>query len=203
MSLPAPVSFHGWEPPQSFNDWPKGVRGWFTRKLLVSLSYIRDSDSEPIFEWVMDWFCNHAGDYIEAADLDEVWVSDLRGNNLRIGYDRAAVLEDIRMVVKKAQKAVARNRDAENYPDLDSWLEGLHAGQLEWDGPSEKDGEKLVDDRRDFQKVARHRRNHWPKRCRVCDAQFRPEPANVKSCSSCLAEIRADRQAKRRAARGC
>ena len=198
MSLPKPVSFHGWEPPLSFNDWPKGVRGWFTRKLLVSLFYIRDSDSEPIFEWVMDWFCNHAGDYIEAADLDEVWMSDLRRNNRRIGYDRAAVLEDIRMVVKEAQKAAARNRDAENYTDLDSWLEALHTGQLEWDGSTEREGYELVADGGKFLLAKRTRQRTWPRLCQGCSTEFRPDRANIRNCPDCRAKRRANAPTHRR-----
>ena len=194
----------------SFDIWPEGVQGWFERRLRIGIGRMRDHTENPgwlrealadqaIVEWVVLWFCGYMDDYIKPADPDEVWVTDVQGDGRRIGYDRAAVFDQIQGVVRRAQMESARKREAEKYPDLDTWLEALHAGQLEWDGPSEQDGEQLVDDRWDFQKVARHRRNHWPKRCRVCGDQFRPKPANVKSCDSCLGEIRAERQAKRRA----
>ena len=194
----------------SFDIWPEGVRNWFERRLRMGLSSIRDNEKNDwwlrqrladreIFEWVVGWYCGYMDDYIEPAPPDEVWVSEVSDYDRRIGYNREAVSERIEGVVRRAELEAAKAEEARKYSDLDSWLEALHAGQLEWDGPSEQDGEELVDDRWDFQKVARHRRSHWPKRCRVCGAQFRPEPANVKSCSSCLDKIRAERQAKRRA----
>ena len=196
-----------------FGEINFGIRVWFARRVRQSLEGIRDykengwetrqqlADPE-VFEWVATWYCEHIAEFISDNPGDTFCVDDVH-NDERVEYQSKEVGRRCPCVRGMAMEALAEVREAQRFTDLDTWLEALHAGQLEWDGPSEKDGEKLVDNRWDFQKVARHRRNHWPKRCRVCGAQFRPEPANVKSCGSCLGEIRAERQAKRQAARGC
>ena len=192
-----------------FGEINFGIRVWFARRVRRSLEGIRDNKenkwerrqqlADPwVFEWVAKWYCEQIADFIRDDPGDTFCVDDIH-NNEAVSYRRGAVYDKCWEVLDMAAGAQAEVREAERFTDLDTWLEALHAGQLEWDGPSEQDGEKLVDDRWDFQKVARHRRRHWPKRCRVCGAQFRPEPVNVKSCSSCLAQIRAERQAKRRA----
>ncbi len=193
--------------PQSFHIWPEGVHSWFERKIRWSLSRIRDFETNDwwlrqaladreIFEWAVAWYCGYMDNYIKAADPDEMWVSDVDGNDRRIGYDSKAVCQRIHSVVRQAQAEAARNRDAQKYPDLDSWLTALDAEQLEWDGPSEKDGQDLVAGPWwEFRNTARRRRKNWPKLCRICGAQFRPKPANVKSCEPCLVEMRAKRRA--------
>ena len=192
-----------------FGEISIGIRVWFERRVRRTLEAIRDDKenkwercrqlADPeILQWAVEWYCEHIADFIRDDPGDTFCVDDIH-NHEAVSYQRGAVYDKCWDVLDMAAGAQAEVREAQRFTDLDTWLEALHAGQLEWDGPSEKDGEKLVDDRWDFQKVARHRRNHWPKRCRVCGAQFRPEPANVKSCSSCLAEIRAERKAKQRA----
>ena len=192
----------------SFHTWPGGVKRWFERRLHRWLGDCRESDTnaqwfrealadQEIFEWTVQWFCSYMDEFIQPADADEVWVTDVKGDGRRIRYDGKAVSNRCYAVVRRAQQEVARNQDAENYADLDSWLEALHAGQLEWDGPSEKDGEDFVEDDQAFGRSARTRRVRWPRVCRTCGEEFRIEKGTAKNCLDC----RAKRQAKRRAAR--
>lgn len=196
-----------------WSDWqsrPEVVQ-WYERVLRWTLDGYRESAENPawfrealdnpdIFEWVVQWYVDRQDRFAVTGDPYKVWLSDLSdvdGPDQRIMFNEKAVSKAAYDVVEEAQRAMVAIREAQDYPDLDGWLEALHAGELEWDGPSEKDGEKLVDDRWDFRKAARRRRNSWPKRCRVCGAQFRPKPVNVRSCGACLDKMRADRQAKR------
>ena len=191
-----------------FGEINIGIRVWFERRVRRSLEGIRDNKknkwerrrqlADPwVFEWVAKWYCEHIADFIRDDPGDTFCVDDIH-NHEAVSYQRGAVYDKCWAVLDSATAALERMQEAKQYETLDAWLAALHAGELGWGGPGEKDGEELVDDRRDFRKIARRRRNHWPKRCRVCGEQFRPEPANVKSCGSCLAEIRAERQAKRR-----
>ena len=192
----------------SFDIWPAGVKRWFERRLHRWLGDCRESDTnaqwfrealadQEIFEWTVQWFCSYMDDYIKPADPDEVWVTDVKGDGRRIRYDGKAVSNRCYAVVRRALQEAARGEEARKYPDLDTWLEALHAGQLEWSGPTEKDGEDFVEDDQAFGRAARKRRVRWPRVCRTCGEDFRIEKGTAKNCPDC----RAKRQAKRRAAR--
>ena len=193
-----------------FGEINLGIRVWFARRVRRTLEAIRDNEvngwetrqqlSDPeIFEWVAEWYCEHIAEFIRDDPRDTFCVDDIH-NDERVEYQSKAVCRRCPDARSMAIAAREGPREAQRFADLDGWLEALHAGELEWNGPSEKDGEDLVKGSlRKFRKAARQRRKHWPKSCRICGAEFRPKPANVKSCSSCLDKMRADRQAKRRA----
>lgn len=194
----------------SFDVWPEGVHEWFERRLRIGLSRIRDNEKNnwwlrealadrEIVEWVVRWYCGYMDDYIKPADPDEVWVSEVDGHDRRIHYDLDAVANRIHSVVRQAQMEAGKDEEARKYTDLDSWLEALHTGQLEWDGPSEREGCELVADIHKFCYGRNQRRRTWPRLCRGCSTEFRPDRANARNCPDCRAKRRAKPRAKQQA----
>ena len=192
-----------------FGEINLGIRVWFARRVRRTLEAIRDNEvngwetrqqlSDPeIFEWVAEWYCEHIAEFIRDNPRDTFCVDDIH-NDERVEYQSKAVCNRRPDVRSMAMAAQARTREGQRFADLDEWLEALNAGQLKWSGPREKDGGDLVEGLVwEFREAAERRRKNWPRLCRICGAEFRPKPYNVKSCDSCLEEIRANRQAKRR-----
>ena len=109
-------------------------------------------------------------------------------------YDREHVTDTALAVVALARNALAGVRESKAYANLDNWLDALMAGNLEWSGPSEPSGYAMVEDADTFIHTVSIRQRHWPRGCKSCSEEFRPDRANAKNCPTC-------RAAKRRKAR--
>ena len=173
------------------DGYPPGVRDWFSRKVMVSLHHFEHSLKDETYAWVVQWYCDRLGEFCLSADPDIIWVSEYEDDERKLQYSEERVLSRIDAVVKLAEKAIEPAREATAYDNLDAWLEALHAGLLEWNGPAEVGGADLVTDRQTFRFVARKRRVRWPRVCRTCGDEFRVEKGNAKNCESCRAKRRA------------
>ena len=187
------------------DEWPDGVRAWFQRKVMGSLSAFRDYEGNPwefrqlladpeVVAWVTRWYCDRLETFCSNADPDTIWVSDWEGDDQRIQYDKKSVADKAQGVVRRAKNALAGGRESKAYANAETWLEALLAGEIEWSGPSEPSGYTMVADATSFITAKKMRQRTWPRLCRGCSTEFRPEKANTKNCP--------DGRAKRRAARG-
>lgn len=189
-----------------WSDWrsrPEVIQ-WYERLIRRCLSTYRESPENPawfrqalgdpdVFEWVLWWYMDRQDRFAVEADPLRVWLSDLSdvdGPDQRIMFDEKAVSTTVFGVVENAGRAMAGIREARSHLTLDRWLEALHAGKLEWDGPSERVGYELVADLGTFIDAARNRQQTWPRLCRTCSTEFTPDRANVKNCIDCRAKRR-------------
>ncbi len=183
-----------------FGEINIGIRVWFGRRVRQTLEEIRDNKenswqvrqrmSDPvIFEWMAEWYCEHIAEFIQDDPRDTFCVDDIH-NDERVRYQDKAVCEKCGDVLDMAIGALAGVREAQRFADLDSWLEALHAGELEWDGPIEQKGYELVTDLVTFLETKSLRQRTWPRLCRACSTEFTPDRANAKNCIDCRAKRR-------------
>jgi len=173
-----------------------GLQGAYVRLSKRSVITIENSwqfhyhlSGPEVFEWVAEWYCEHIAEFIKDDARNTFCVDDIH-NEERVRYQGKAVCEKCGDVLDMATGALAGVREAQRFADLDSWLEALHAGKLEWDGPSERVGYELVEDLVTFVDAARTRRRTWPRLCRTCSTEFTPDRANAKNCIDCRAKRR-------------
>ena len=122
-----------------FTDQP-GFRRWFEWNVRVTVRKVRfDQKNEPwlrqaltdkeVVESVVSYFAERAESFIHPGDW--AWIGDLANEgDFHIEYDEDRVLRRIANATEKAQEAVEvqcetrrAERDAQEYSDLDQWLE--------------------------------------------------------------------------------
>lgn len=147
-------------------------------------------EDEELQVAVVEWFCTNSQAfvrYVRHVDyfLDE--QSFLGEGHWRVDWD--AIGEQMWTVAYDCRRELDMRADTQRFPDLDSWLEALHARDLRATAPFEPNATDFMeaDEARWFAERARDRRRSWPRACRGCGTELSKErlvPA-VLWCEAC------------------
>ena len=173
------------------------MRLWFGRRVRQSLEAIRDlEENDPwirhrladpeVLEWVAEWYEARIRDFIKTHDSDTFYVDD----DEKVKYKAMAVRGRCYDAVDAALEALPGVREGHAQPDLERWFNAALAGKLAWDGPKEQAGYTFVADPRGFVQAQRRRRTAWPRLCRSCEREFKPDRNGLKNCLDCRQEKR-------------
>ena len=185
-----------------FSSWSDCARDWFGRKLCRTLASFRDSDKTvgwcrralsdaDVFTETMVSFCECADEFMHPTDRARVWMDQLTDDDWPVEFNVGAIAQRLYKFVEGARDEVTARREASAYPDLDAWLAALLAGKIARSGPSEPSGYTMVADATSFITAKKMRQRTWPRLCRTCSTEFKPDRGNVKHCVDCRAKRRA------------
>lgn len=147
-------------------------------------------EDEELQRAVVDWFCTNSENYVRYIRHVDYFRDDLSfigDGHWRVDWE--TISEQMWTVAYDCRRELDSRADAERFPSLEAWLEGLHGRQLRATAPYEPNATDFMDAEqgRCFAERARARRRNWPRACRGCGAELsndRLAPA-VLWCEQC------------------
>lgn len=180
--------------------WERGPRlgregrRWRYRKLyLAAQNWLKahtkvdpeDPETEPLVERMVSHLEATPGGLLSWSDEPTYRGPGYASGAWRFREDEAA------RRLPEAFNAAAAAEDQSDFPDLDSWLDAERRGTLYAAAPLEVQGADLLGRHSkaagQFFEARNRVRAHWPRRCRACDAEFRPERNGMVRCAACRA----------------
>jgi hypothetical protein len=157
------------------------LRGWWIRRLSTEVKTHTPDAGAEVWDRMIMWLA-------EAGDVSEYLffvTSERYEPGSPPGYwelNKELLKKDLPEAFRWAVTAVGANE----MPDLDTFLKDPSRGLGV--APREPEGRGLLSDpkiRAGWFAATRRRREHWPRPCRTCGEDFRPERRRAVRCAAC------------------
>lgn len=187
-------------------DSPLGAEGqeWLERKIeqLVRRGYsalMGPHASDETRRELVAWYAEHWRDYVCWEDSDYFYPEDGGARGLwrfltaKAERDMGHAMAETMAARHRRAVEEERARVAVLYPTVDAWLAAASAGTLPVCAPHERSAGDLLPEEQHAAYCERRNRmqDRWPRLCKECGSEFRPERRHGVRCLECRRQRKA------------